>query len=94
MESQKTLRPPFPTFTLKERFQQGGITTIPKAVKMLGELGRSVQERAEAVDCSKRDKTSVVLVLLILSDAVEKLAEITKLADPLIRPGADEKESP
>jgi hypothetical protein len=57
-------------------------------------LGRSLQERAQAVDLSKGDKTSVVLVLLILSDAVEQLAEITKLADPLIRPGADKKESP
>jgi hypothetical protein len=67
---------------------------IPKAVKMLSELGKFLQERAQAVDLSKGDKTGVVLVLLILSDVVEQLAEITKLADPLIRPGIEEKKAP
>lgn len=61
---------------------------------MLSDLGKSLHERAEAVDCSKADKTSSVFVLLILSDVIERLAEITKLADPLIRSNEDKKESP
>jgi hypothetical protein len=78
----------------KEEISTGGITTIQKAVKTLSKLDKSLHERAEAVDLSKEGKTSLVLVLLILNDVVEQLAEITKLADPLISPGIDEKESP
>ena len=65
---------------------------IQKAVNMLGELGRSLQKRAEAVDCSKGDKTSVVFVLLPLSDVVEQLAETTKLVNTSIPiPGMSRK---
>jgi hypothetical protein len=65
-------------------------------VKTLSKLDKSLHERAEAVDLSKEGKTSLVLVLLILNDVVEQLAEITKLADPHLNlsTGIDENKAP